>query len=289
LAAAAKAEGRRLGLEERLSGLDVIVSLALRARQWQLGRMAIASLYRHPIKGFTPQKVAAASLEPDRPFPGDRLYAVEDGPSGFDPLAPAHIAKNRFTVLAKIAEVAKARTYYEVESGLLTATAEGQPAFSGRLDRAAGREAFALWLTALLGEAAGGPLKVLPGEGHRFLDWPAGHVSIINLASIADFANRLGQGIDPLRFRANLYVDGWPAWAEADWVGRTLKLGKARAEVIRTITRCAAPDVDPDTARRDIAVTERLNAFYGHITCGLYVRVTKGGRVAEGDVAEPVA
>jgi len=49
------------------------------------------------------------------------------------------------------------------------------------------------------------------------------------------------------------------------------------------ITRCAAPDVDPTTAQRDIEVTTRLHQFYGHLLSGIYVQVTDGGRVAEGD------
>jgi uncharacterized protein YcbX len=245
----------------------------------------IAALYRHPIKGFTPQKVAEAFLEAGRAFPGDRLWAVEDGPSGFDPDQPRHISKSRFTVLAKIPDVALAHTDYDVDTGELVASAPGHPDFRGRLAEAAGKTAFAAWLTDLLGEEASGPLKVLEGGGHRFLDDPEGHVSIINLASVRDFEARLGQSVDPLRFRANFYVEGWPAWVELDWIGREVALGEARAEVTNTITRCAAPDVDPGTARRDIAVTARLHEYYGHLLCGIFAQVRTPGRVAEGDAA----
>jgi uncharacterized protein YcbX len=245
----------------------------------------IAALYRHPIKGFTPQKVSAAFLEAGRAFPGDRLWAVENGPSGFDPERPAHISKSRFTVLARIPEVALARTDYDVETSELTARAPGLPEFRGRLAEAWGKTAFALWLESLLGEEASGPLKVLDGAGHRFLDDPQGHVSIINLASVRDFEARLGQSVDPLRFRANLYVEGWRPWKENEWVGRELALGAVRARVVETITRCAAPDVDPMSARRDIEVTRRLHEFYGHLLCGIYVHVAGPGRVAEGDEA----
>jgi hypothetical protein len=257
------------------------------AIHWQERAMTghIAALFQHPIKGFTPQKVARACLTPGAAFPGDRLFAVEDGPSGFDPARPVWITKQRFTVLAKIAEVAKAHTRYDEASGALTANAPGGPDFTGSLSEEAGRAGFAAWLTALLGEAASGPLRVVQAGGHRFLDHPAGHVSIINLASVRDFAERLGRPVDPLRFRANLYVDGWPAWAENDWKGRALELGEARATVFAPITRCTAPDVDPATAARDIEVTARLHEFYGHLLCGIYAQVTAGGWVADGDVA----
>jgi uncharacterized protein YcbX len=89
--------------------------------------------------------------------------------------------------------------------------------------------------------------------------------------------------LDPLRFRANLYVEGWPAWAENGWTGRKLMLGWGQAEVFKPIVRCAAPDVNPTTAQRDAEVTKALFDAYGHMNCGVYVRVTSPGRVSLGD------
>jgi uncharacterized protein YcbX len=243
----------------------------------------IAAMFNYPIKGFTPQAVDLARLAVGGAFPGDRMFAVEDGPCGFDPAAPGFIPKSRFTVLAKIAEVAKASTRYDAATGQLTASAPGRPALSAALTEATGKAAFADWLTALLGEAAAGPLRVIDGVGHRFLDHPLGHVSIINLASVRDFAARLGRPVDPLRFRGNLHVEGWPAWVENGWRGREVSLGEARATVFAPITRCAAPDVDLVTATRDIAVTAELHRLYGHLLCGIYVQVTTPGEIRIGD------
>src|SRR4051812_3976960 len=78
----------------------------------------IVSLYRHPVKGFTPERLAGAELIAGQCFPCDRLYAVEDGPSGFDPAAPDHVSKMKFTVLAKIPAVAKALTAYDEATGV---------------------------------------------------------------------------------------------------------------------------------------------------------------------------
>jgi uncharacterized protein YcbX len=245
----------------------------------------IAALLRHPIKGFTPEAVTRATLGPGEAFPCDRRFAVEDGPCGFDPAAPAFIPKQRFTVLAKIAEVAKARTAYHAETGVLSATAPGMAPFEGRLIDADGKTAFALWLADLLGDAASGALRVIDGEGHRFLDHPQGHVSILNLASVRDLEARLGVAVDPLRFRANIHVEGWPAWVENDWTGRELFLGEVRARVFKPIVRCAAPGVDPATAARDLDITGALHRLYGHLWCGIYVQVIAGGTLAPGDVA----
>jgi hypothetical protein len=245
----------------------------------------IVSLYRHPVKGFTPERLARADLEAGACFPCDRLYAVEDGPSGFDPEAPGHISKMKFTVLAKIPAVAKARTAFDAASGVLTARAEGQPDFAGDLRDDAGRAGFAAWLADLLGDDAQGPLKVIEGPGaHRFMDSRSGYVSIVNLASVRDLSQKVGRDLDPLRFRANLYVEGWPAWAENAMTGQTLSVGAARAEVLKPIVRCAATHVDPTSAERDVDLVKALFGHYGHMFCGIYLNVTESGAVQEGNV-----
>ena len=246
----------------------------------------IESLWRHPVKGFTPERLAEATLAAGGFFPCDRIYAVEDGPSGFDPAAPAWVSKQKFTVLAKIAEVARARTAYDEATGVLSASAQGREPIRAPLTEAPGREAFAAWLTGFLGEAALGPLKVVEAPGHRFTDHPRGEVSIVNLASIRDLESRLGRTIDPLRFRANLYVEGWPAWIENEAKDREVRLGPVTARVFSPIVRCAATHVDPATGVRDIDLVAALHANYGHMFCGVYVSILVGGRVAEGDAAE---
>ena len=246
----------------------------------------IQSLWRHPVKGFTPEQLQVAILVGGGFFPCDRIYAVEDGPSGFDPSAPGHISKQKFTVLAKIAAVARARTAYDEASGEIRVSADGWPELAARLTEPEGREAFADWLTAFLDGEASGPLKVVQAPGHRFTDHPQGHVSIVNLASVRDLEARIGRPVDPLRFRANLYVEGWPAWAENGWIDRTLRLGGASATVFKPIVRCVATHVDPLTGERDIDMVKALHDHFGHLFCGVYVSVTAGGAIAEGDAAE---
>lgn len=250
----------------------------------------VTRLYRHPVKGFTPERLASADLAVGEGFPCDRLYAVEIGPSGFDAAAPAFVSKMKFAVLARIAEVARARTRYDEATGLLSAKADGRPDIEVDLTAEAGREAFAAWLTALLGEEATAPLKVIAApRPWRFTDHPLGHVSIINLASVRDLERRIGRPLDPLRFRANLYVEGWEPWVENEWQGRSLSVGGATTTVFKPIVRCVATHVDPATAERDIDVVKALQDHYGHALCGIYVQTTQAGRVNEGDRLELTA
>lgn len=246
----------------------------------------VAAIYRHPIKGFTPESLNHVDLAPGEGFPFDRLWAVENGPSGFAPQAPAFVAKQKFTVLMNIAKVAAVRTKLDETSGVLSAEAPGAPSYAGDLDDPAARERFADWLTPILGEDVRGPLKVIDGgRDYRFTDHPQGQVSIINLASVRDLSERMGVELDPLRMRGNLYVEGWPAWAENEWTGRELMVGWARAKVFKPIVRCAATHVNPTTAERDADVVKALFDNYGHMFCGVYVHVTSAGRVGLGDAA----
>jgi uncharacterized protein YcbX len=112
-------------------------------------------------------------------------------------------------------------------------------------------------------------------------------VSIINLASVAELENAAGQPLNPLRFRGNLHVSGWPAWREFDLLGSKIAIGpKARLKVVKRIVRCAATEVDPDTAIRDVLVPRLLMKNYDHADCGIYAEVIEGGEIAPGDRIE---
>jgi len=43
----------------------------------------IHSIYRYPVKGLSPEALPRIALAPGETVPGDRLYAIENGPSGF--------------------------------------------------------------------------------------------------------------------------------------------------------------------------------------------------------------
>jgi uncharacterized protein YcbX len=94
----------------------------------------------------------------------------------------------------------------------------------------------------------------------------------------------VGVGVDPLRFRANVYVTGWPAWRELDLIGCEIAIGTgSRVKIIKRIVRCAAIDVDPLTGIRDLSIPPALMQSFGHADCGVYGEVVQGGEIAVGD------
>ena len=133
-----------------------------------------------------------------------------------------------------------------------------------------------------------GPPKVLSGEApsgvpHSFSDIAKKVVSIINLASVAAVEAAVGQPVDPLRFRGNIHVSGWPAWHEFDLLGGELSIGKARLKVVKRIVRCAATNVDPTTGIRDLTIPTTLQQTFNHADCGIYAEVVAAGDIAVGD------
>ena len=243
----------------------------------------IDAIYRYPVKGLSPQRLARAALSPGATLPADRLYAIENGPSGFDPARPAYFPKQRFLMLMRNERLAGLQTHYADESHILTIRRDGEVAARGDLETAAGRAAIEAFFAANFTSELKGPPKVLSGGGHSFSDVAKKVVSIINLGSIKAIENMVGLPVHPLRFRANLYVGGWPAWQELELVGQTLAIGNSRLKVVKRITRCAAVNVDPETAARDLDIPPTLMRRLGHNECGIYAEVIAGGAIAVGD------
>jgi uncharacterized protein YcbX len=243
----------------------------------------VASLYRYPVKGLSPEPLASVRLEPGQTFPGDRRYAIENGPSGFDPHAPAWRQKSAYLMLMRNEQLARLRTHYEDRNHLLTIREGNEVVAQGDLETAAGHTAIEAFFAANFERELKGPPRLLSGGGHSFSDVARKVVSIVNLASLKAIENMVGQTVHPLRFRANLYVGGWPAWSESELLGQTLAIGEARLKVVKRITRCAAVNVDPDTAARDLEIPPALMRRFGHNECGIYAEVIAGGAVAVGD------
>jgi uncharacterized protein YcbX len=250
----------------------------------------IQSIYRYPVKGLTPEPLPSVSLSKGRPLPSDRRYAIENGPSGFDPADPKYFPKTCFLMLMRDERLAALRTHFDDAAHVLTIRQDGAEAVRADLETAAGRAAVEAFFSDYCAKELKGPPKVLVGGDHSFSDVAKKVVSIINLASVAALEDLSGQAVDPLRFRGNLYITGWPAWSEFDLVGRTLAIGEARLSVTKRITRCAAINVDPVTAARDLNLPHTMMRKLGHADCGIYAEVVADGRIAAGDAiveAEP--
>ncbi len=253
--------------------------IGLRPRMSTSGK--IQSIYRYPVKGLSPERLDRVALKPGEYFPGDRLFAIENGPSGFDPAKPQHEPKIKFLMLMRDERLATLRTRYDDASGTLAIEHEGREAVRADLASKEGRLAVEAFFRRFMPNDLRGAPKVLTApEGYRFTDSPRGFVSIINLASVADLETVTGTAVNPLRFRGNLYVSGWPAWHEFTLIDREIAIGGTRLKVLKRIVRCAATNVDPDTGIRDLNIPKTLMKTYDHADCGIYAQVIEGGEIA---------
>jgi uncharacterized protein YcbX len=243
----------------------------------------IRSIYRYPVKGLSPQPLPRVPVKPGQTLPADRLYAIENGPTGFDPENPAYFPKQRFLMLMRNERLAALQTKFDEATHRLTIRQGGRIAAEGDLRTAEGRAAIERFFVGYCRNELRGPPKVLFGNGHSFSDVAKKVVSIINLASVAAIENAIGAPVDPVRFRANVYVEGWPAWHEFNLLGREIMLGSARLKVVKRIVRCAATDVDPATGIRDLHIPATLQRVFDHGDCGIYAEVIEGGEIAIGN------
>ena len=243
----------------------------------------IASIYRYPVKGLSPEPLPRVTLETGQTLPADRRYAIENGPSGFDPADPQWMSKAYFLMLQRDEWLAGLHTRFDDASGVLTIRQNGGIAAQGNLETPEGRAAIERFLATEFAATIKGPPKLLSSQGHSFSDISRKVVSIINLGSLKAIENLVGQPVHPLRFRANLYVEGWPAWHEFELLDQTLAVADARLKVVKRITRCAAINVDPETAARDLNIPQALMRRLGHNECGVYAEVIEGGTIAVGD------
>ena len=243
----------------------------------------IASIYRYPVKGLSPEPLPSVVLAPGETLPADRRYAIENGPSGFDAAAPAWMSKTTFLMLMRNERLAGLQTHFDDRTHVLTIGENSRVAVQGDLQTPEGRRAVeAFFVDHFASELKGAP-KVLSGGGHSFSDVARKVVSIINLGSVAAIEDMVGAPVHPLRFRANLYVSGWPAWREFDLLGQTIAVGAVRFRVVKRIVRCAAVNVDPESAARDLDIPRTLMRRLGHTDCGVYAEVIAGGTIAVGD------
>src|SRR5262245_21702561 len=119
----------------------------------------LQAIYRYPVKGLSAEPLQGAALAVGDTIAGDRIYAVENGPSGFDPGAPRHIPKQRYLMLMRNERLAMLRTRFEQASHTLVIEAEGREAARGDLRTAEGREAIERFLVAFCADELRGPPK----------------------------------------------------------------------------------------------------------------------------------
>lgn len=235
----------------------------------------VQQIYRFPVKGLSGDPLEQVSLTPGQGLPDDRRYAIVYG-TGTG-------AKRGFFELTREEKLAQLRVAYDAAGPTITISRQGRQVVTANPSDQTGRMLLNQFFAGFLaGSPRGTPsFRELDGDDRDgALPNP---VSIINLASIHDFERVARQPVDPRRFRGNIIIDGLPAWEEFTWVDREITIGSARMKVVERIERCAATNVHPETAERDMNIPLTLRKGFGHIDMGVYAQVVAGGEIRPGD------
>jgi uncharacterized protein YcbX len=151
------------------------------------------------------------------------------------------------------------------------------------------------WSEAL-SELAGRSLRLVQAErpGDAADRGLRGGVSLVGIASLGALAAAAGvEQVDGRRFRMLFGVDGVPAHAEDDWVGRRLRIGDAVVQLRGNVGRCAVTTQDPETGVPDLDTLHVLGQYRGDVETseplpfGVWGEILQPGRVRLGDAVQP--
>jgi GntR family transcriptional regulator / MocR family aminotransferase len=252
------------------------------SRQGGAPMPVLKNIYRYPIKGLSAQPLTRIDLEARKPMPFDRIFALVRPGAPFDTSDPKWGKKGLFVMLMLEEALARVNTTLDVETLQLTIRQDNHQRLVADLgdEEACTRVEEFFW--QLVPSLRNAPKLVRARDGH-FMDKPDNVMSLINLATVRRLEEQWGYKINPLRFRANFYVDGAEPWEEFDWVGSDIKIGDTLFRVDRRNGRCGATNVNPETGRRDLDLPSSLRAAFGHKDLGIYLVAREGGRVTAGD------
>jgi GntR family transcriptional regulator / MocR family aminotransferase len=252
------------------------------ARQPGVPMIAVSKLFRYPIKGLSAQPLSRVMLEADQPFPLDRIFALARPGAPIDRDDPKWAKKGLFVMLMLDENLARVNTSLDLETLRLTVKEGNQQVAAALLSDEADRAELESFFWRLLPTLPAPPVLVRSRGGH-FMDKPDNVISLINLATLKSLEDQWGVELDPLRFRANIYIEGARPWEEFDWVGKEIRIGSAVFTVDRKNGRCGATNVNPATGRRDLDIPGSLRTAFGHKNLGIYLTVRDGGEVAVAD------
>ena len=249
---------------------------------------SLSDICRYPVKGLAGEHLSTVVLTADQGLPADRRFALAHGSTEIASPAVDWQPRSRFLTLLENERLAQLRVHLEADGDTLVITRGGKQVARGKPGEPMGRIMIGQFFASFMAGASRGTPKLVAAD-FAFSNRPEPLVTLINLASVRDLERVVRSPVEAERFRANLILDGLRPWCEQGWVGREIAIGRARFDILGPIERCAATNVNPETAARDRNIPLALKSGFGHQTMGVYARVAAGGDVATGDLVEEPA
>ncbi|MBO9474406.1 MOSC domain-containing protein [Shimia sp. R10_1] len=242
----------------------------------------VAALWRHPIKAHGRESVGHISLVAGQTFPWDRRYAVAHERSKTE--GGEWASCRNFSRAAGAPALMAITAKVDEDSGKITLN--HPDLWEVTFDPATQGDKLIEWVRPIMPKERAASTKLVPAGDVGMTDSDFPSIAIHTTASHRAVETQLGHALSTERWRGNIWLDGFEAFAEFDWIGKTLRIGDAEIEVRERITRCLATTSNPDTGERDADTLGALKAVLGYQDFGVYGVVTKSGDVAIGAPAE---
>ncbi len=250
--------------------------------------MKITDIFRYPVKSIGYERRDNVALEPGRPFPQDRRYAISHSDGEWDADNPAWIDCNNFLRIVHIPALSAVSVAFDPETEVLTVMPVGAEQVEFDLGAVTGRQALADWAGGYAERLRPGPYQVAEVAGQTLTDSSGQTPSLMSHASLTDLGQKMGCVLNPLRFRGNIWFEGAAPWDEMTWVGREFQIGTTVVRVKKPIERCLAIAANPETGQRDVNPLKGLKDNYGHTVFGMHLDILQGGVIAPGDAVQPL-
>lgn len=245
----------------------------------------LKAIKRYPVKGLSGIEMPTADITAHQMLKDDRRFIIATQSSVGQDGVHEWARKSNFLQLVNTPKLAELGIEYDDATTTLSILRNGRAICKGNLEDKMGRTVVEDFLKAFLKNDAAGTPKIYSVPDVSFGDMKEPYISVINLASVRDFGDRIVQKeIDPMRFRGNLLIDGLEPWAELKWEeGQIVQINGVDFRVIHPITRCKATSVNPGTAESDINVPLMLRKGLNHLYMGVYVEPVNSGQIRPGD------
>ncbi len=247
--------------------------------------MILDSIYRYPVKGFSPDSLDSVALESGGVVPYDRHWSVAFGGSEsvIDTSDPdSWVGKRNLLSLSRDPRGAQLQTEFDDETTRFSIKRNERVVAQGALNSSSGRSVIESFLNGFYANTPFQHFRILQAEYKGFIDFAGSHVSFINLNTVKDIARVVGAELNPLRFRGNFLFEA-PAWEERKWIGKKIIINDCEFTCMEEIERCNATSVSLRKGETDQNIPLALKQGFGHIYCGIYAQISAAGSVKTKD------
>lgn len=242
----------------------------------------LTHIWRHPIKSHGVEALNTVALTAGKTMPWDRAWAVVHDLSEED--GSKWVPCGNFSRGAKAPSLMAIKATLHESYNTITLTHPDRPKISFNPDTDS--DAFLDWVRPIMPTDRTGSTRLVKASERGMTDTDFPSISIASHTTNNAVGAKLGYEPSPLRWRGNLWFDGFEPWEEFNWVGKCVRIGTAEFDIKERITRCLATTANPATGLRDADTLGALQDNWGHKQFGVYGVVVKSGQINLGDEIE---